>query len=105
MLYDSQRDGKSLHRLGQHVRFYGGPSIVALQDEGGQVFGAVHAGKWDEPRLGDFAGDSTSALFILRPRFEVLRPKGFAHNYFYWNSKKNSYLMGLGFGGTAVRNP
>eukprot|EP00933_Yihiella_yeosuensis_P019492 TRINITY_DN1578_c0_g1_i1.p1 TRINITY_DN1578_c0_g1~~TRINITY_DN1578_c0_g1_i1.p1 ORF type:complete len:492 (-),score=110.09 TRINITY_DN1578_c0_g1_i1:187-1662(-) len=96
-LYRDWQDGRSFNALLKGALHYGGPALVVLKTDSGQILGALST-TWEEGH-GKFAGGMECLLFGLLPTFTLCRSSSRSGNYVYLNSRNKHAPRGLGFGG------
>eukprot|EP00667_Euglena_gracilis_P028781 EG_transcript_37194 len=101
LLFDLQRDGRSINSLVHNVVGYAGPTLLFVSTAAGDVFGAYAPVPWTESA--DFQGNSDCFLFTTKPTLRFIPTVGSKGNYMYFNatlkSKEKHLEKGLGFGG------
>lgn len=99
LLYHSSVHGLSFNTFLSRLTSVGGPSILLIKDQDGNVFGGYASQSWE--RNHDFFGDLKCFLFTLQPQTAIYRATG-ANNNMLWcavNYMSESIPNGVGFGG------
>ncbi|KAI5071062.1 hypothetical protein GOP47_0013313 [Adiantum capillus-veneris] len=99
LLYHSSVHGLSFNTFLSRLTSVGGPSVLLIKDEDGNMFGGYASQSWE--RHHDFFGDLKCFLFSLQPRSAIYRATG-ANNNMLWcavNYTSESIPNGIGFGG------
>ncbi|KAH7440201.1 hypothetical protein KP509_04G096100 [Ceratopteris richardii] len=99
LLYHSSVHGLSFNTFLSKLMSSGGPSILVIKDQDGNIFGGCASQSWE--RHHDFYGDLKCFLFSLQPRCAIYRATG-ANNNLLWCAAgytSESIPNGIGFGG------
>lgn len=97
--YHSSVHGLSFNTFLDRLTSVGGPSLLLIKDQDGNMFGGYASQSWG--RFHDFFGDLKCFLFSLQPRSAIYRATG-ANNNMLWcavNYTSESIPNGIGFGG------
>ncbi|GBG24970.1 TLD domain-containing protein 1 [Hondaea fermentalgiana] len=102
LLFSSNQHGMSFDMLFNSILGYAGPTLIAIMDAEGNVFGGLVSETWSE--AAQFYGNTSSTLVSLRPKFQTLsaRTDGSSpgtNHFQFLRCRGKSGILGLGFGG------
>ena len=102
-LFSTTDKGFGFGNLVDSLEGYTGPTLLAIQDTFGNVFGGFTCNEWQQSK--NFYGNENCFIFSLQPNFGVLSPRitnSAANTNFQYLCSKNYHskaLHGIGFGG------